>query len=123
MKRTIIAAALALVAAPALAQDSNNCVSLEWTKRTKNGNGTTSHRHLFTNNCSWNVKVCWRTNDFGRSMCGRTDKCKTLMYPGESDWGTAMQVPNGTAARISYCAEAADRGHPDYDTCSGQASC
>lgn len=124
MKTMIVAlavCALALGSIPAAAQNSNSCLGTAEKELRTNSDGTTSYVIYFTNNCSWEIKVFWRSNEFGRSVCGKLNNVRRL-DPGETSRGSPAYNVNGALEYVG-CAEATDRDHPHYNTCPTHNNC
>lgn len=124
MKSMILAIAvcgLLLGASDASAQNSSKCVSFKsgegrWSSYSK----TYEYPMRFTNNCNWRVMVSWRTNAFGKSLCGSFNSA-TWLDPGRTERTHAFQVR--AALKIKWCADAFESSHPDHNTCPDGIKC
>lgn len=97
-----------------LAQDSNDCTSFSWTKEEKLSSKI-SHHFRIENNCSWEVWVHWRSNEWGQEICGNYDSMTQIRAGAISrHWVT---VDPEVTARLRWCAEAGTSNHPDWNTC------
>lgn len=126
MKRTNLVAvaalcALILFATSANAQDSQSCVELTWGKTftfraEQIGDTLHTKAYLFTNNCDWDVIVYYRPNDFGQQLCGRLTSIR--MKSGDRRRNDVYRFDNDPKAYVTWCAEASDSTHSDFQTCS-----
>ena len=110
-----LGAAAMLWVSPVNAQDSNDCVALEWAEQHPHSDGEKIDQRFFlVNRCSWEVRVLWIDNSFDRPKCEDSGKARAL-NPGEKGKATIFHIT--VDADIRWCAEANERGHPDYNTC------
>ncbi len=117
--KTMIAAlavcGLVLTSAEVSAQNSGHCLQFKWEEEVPLSNGTIDQHFSYTNNCSWTVNVYWIDNGFGKDKCHGSVSGHHYLEPGRTYKTKIFQVTG--RPDIRYCAEAAERGHPDYNTC------
>lgn len=96
---------------------SSHCVKYEINdSRISDFRGRRSWHRLstLTNNCGYTVRIRIRDNAFGSSLCGDFPYVLTLR-PGGSSKQRLHSIKG--EIRMVWCAEARDKGHPDYGAC------
>lgn len=118
---TLTLCAVILLATTAYSQDSNSCVQINWDRSFNSDGSTMMHDFIARNNCSWEIYVHWRGNDFGQSECGPWGN-NLWLRPGQAKRGFVLQELQSTLQpTLRWCADAIEASHPDHKTCGRNA--
>ena len=126
MKMTVQAPALVFggtFAAFAAAQDSMDCVEMEW-EQPREWSTSADYVLVFTNNCEWRVNISGILYDTkNESVCGKGTPGIMQVGVGRSNRTIPIKFPKSASPGVKWCADAHDIKHSDYGTCPTQVRC